>query len=803
MANKQLTATVRLNTTQAERKLKNIARAIDAINNAVGKEATAYAKVTAALGGVERGISRATRESDKLKKSADSVGKEFKEADKITDSLGKKLGALATTYISIQGLELLTESADTITKAQNKLNALEGGSPELTQEAMDKMYAASIRSRSLYSDMLDNVSKTMALAGDSFGGNIDNAIRFQEIMAKAYTLGGASEHEKSTSMYQLVQALGSGILQGDELRSVREGAPIAYKKIEEFAQGVLNTKESLKDLASQGVITSDIIVAAIMDCEKEVNAAFKDTKVTFEDTLNKFKSQLLYALQPALEELTKMLESDQGKKAINGITQAIVVLAKVATYLILAFGTFFNWCVDNWEWLKYVVLWVVTAIVAYWVYMKVQAIITAIAMMGAFATVFFGILIVVGGIMLILWAYEQWRQGSITTTEFIIWCLLAISIVALLLITIITGGTAALVAFIVAAVMWLLAVILYYFEEIAGGVWWLCILIYDILIGLLDACIWIINVLLGIFNAFCAMVVNFFVGTINSIIQLVWYLVEPIICVIEFILNACNGGFNSFGDACANLIGQIISWFLSLGKVVTKIIDAIFGTDWTSGLNSLQDSVLQWGKNEKAITISREAPEIDKRLKVGDEFMAGYETIDYLGFADLGSAYSTGAEWGAGVIDGINNWGAKAQNQDKSNNGLFTDLGKKLGLDIPQGSALDPLTGLPDPNADKYKIDDSYDKSLADDDIKNALDKLNGTTSDIADNMNMADDDLEYLRKIAEMEWRNEFTTAEIKVDMTNYNNVEGDRDLDGIVEYLGEALRAEMTSVAYGVHID
>ena len=102
--------------------------------------------------------------------------------------------------------------------------------------------------------------------------------------------------------------------------------------------------------------------------------------------------------------------------------------------------------------------------------------------------------------------------------------------------------------------------------------------------------------------------------------------VEPFIGIIEWILNVCNGGFDSFGGAVANLIGQIIRWFLSLGKVVTKIIDAIFGTDWTGGLNSLQDKVLAWGKNDNAITLSRDAPQLQR--------------------VDATDAYDTGKEWG-------------------------------------------------------------------------------------------------------------------------------------------------------------
>ncbi|MEA4988925.1 MAG: tape measure protein [Anaerovorax sp.] len=121
-----------------------------------------------------------------------------------------------------------------------------------------------------------------------------------------------------------------------------------------------------------------------------------------------------------------------------------------------------------------------------------------------------------------------------------------------------------------------------------------------------------------------AVIANTVIGLLNALIQYVWAIfAEPFIGIIEWILNVTNGGFNSFGGAVANLIGQIISWFLSLGKVVTKIIDAIFGTEWTAGLDSLQDSVLKWGKNEKAITLDRSAPTIEHRFTYQDAWNKG------------------------------------------------------------------------------------------------------------------------------------------------------------------------------------
>jgi tape measure domain-containing protein len=197
-----------------------------------------------------------------------------KKTNTAVSALTKNLRALVSTYVGLMGVKAVLNTSDTLTSARNQLNNLPGGNAQLTQSTMDKTYAAAQRSRGNYTDMLSNVGKTMTLAGASFQNNVDNAIRFQEIMSKAYTIGGASAAEQHSSMYQLVQALGSGILQGDELRSVREGAPIAYEEIEKFCQGVLKTDKSLKELGADSLVTSDMVVAAIMSAEDRINQSF-------------------------------------------------------------------------------------------------------------------------------------------------------------------------------------------------------------------------------------------------------------------------------------------------------------------------------------------------------------------------------------------------------------------------------------------------------------------------------------------------------------------------------------------------
>lgn len=241
----------------------------------------------------------------------------------------------------------------------------------------------------------------------------------------------------------------------------------------------------------------------------------------------------------------------------------------------------------------------------------------------------------------------------------------------------------------------------------------------------------ILNIGIGLYNSFIAVIaafVNFFIG------------------IIEWVLNAANGGFNSFGDAVANLIGQIISWFLSLGQIVTTIIDAIFGTDWTAGLEGLKNSVTQWGKNENAITLDRM-----------DTSTAGLQRFDY------DDAASAGYDFGAGLESKVGN--------------LFNFSGS-----IPS-------------------VED-YASLIADNANLSTLPDIADNTGKIKDTLSDTDEDLKYLRDMAEMEVINRFTTAEVKVDMSGMqNNISNGMDLDGVTSALTDGIMEAIDVVTEGVH--
>lgn len=305
---------------------------------------------------------------------------------------------------------------------------------------------------------------------------------------------------------------------------------------------------------------------------------------------------------------------------------------------------------------------------------------------------------------------------------------------------VLTGNTAAASA----------AVFTFNSALLASPITWIIMLI-AVVIGLLYGVVAIINkvtgssisatgLICGAIAVAGAFIGNTVIGLLNALIQYIWAIfVAPFLGIVEWILNVCNGGFNSFGDAVANLIGQIIGWFLNLGKVVTTIIDAIFGTNWTAGLESLQSSVTAWGKNENAITLDKNAPTIDYRFEYGDAWAAGNDFgkgID----AKIGGMFNTGG------------------------------LGDSSGFDLGDIAA--------------------YTGETAD------------NTGKTADALAVTEEQLEYLRDIAERDAINRFTTAEVKIDMTGMTNrIDGSADLDGVISQLTEGFTGALVTAAEGVH--
>lgn len=258
-----------------------------------------------------------------------------------------------------------------------------------------------------------------------------------------------------------------------------------------------------------------------------------------------------------------------------------------------------------------------------------------------------------------------------------------------------------------------------------------------------------LGVITGAFAVAGAFIYNCIVDLINAMLKVVDRAIKPFVGVIEWLVNAFGGGFDSIGDAFANLLGKLISWLLDFAKLATRILDWVFNTDLTSGLEAMQTNLENMGKNENAVTYKVETPKLDR--------------IDY------GEAWDAGADLGDKLNQKVTNL---FTGDDKKDTGM-TDL----------ETAVKQNTSAVNDSADSINANN------------------NKNSKDIKKSVDISKENLVYLRDIAEKDAINQFTTAEIKVDMQNNNTVNNGLDLDSVINKLSNGVKEAMQVCADGVY--
>ena len=229
-----------------------------------------------------------------------------------SNSLNKLVGkfkTLATTIGAGFGLSKLINTSDTMTNLHTRLNLMNDGL-QTTDELQEKIFQSAQNSRGTYQDMAEMVAKLGVNAKDAFKSS-DQIVKFGENMNKIFKLGGASSAEQSAGMLQLTQALASGRLQGDEFRSITENAP---ELIGILAEKLGKTRAEIKQMSTDGELTSDVIVNAVLDSTDKINSQFASMPMTWADVWTNIKNTTLKATQPILDGINYIVNSPTFKK---------------------------------------------------------------------------------------------------------------------------------------------------------------------------------------------------------------------------------------------------------------------------------------------------------------------------------------------------------------------------------------------------------------------------------------------------------------------------------------------------------
>lgn len=673
---------LRVQLDQAVQEQQNLNRAVDNMDVQAANEA--YLRLSQTVGNTERYIRDNVDEQGRF-------NREIEEGTNQANGLMNMVKHIAGAYITIQSAAAVINLSDELTQTTARLNLM-NDNLQSTEELQNMIFASAQRSRTEYLATADVVSKLGQRAGDAFSSNAET-IAFAENLNKMFVIAGASQQEISSASLQLTQALGSGVLRGEELNAVFETSPNVIQTIADYLDVPIG---QIRNMASEGDITADIVKNAMLSATDEINAQFEQIPMTFAQIWTSFQNNALMAFQPILQRMNEIANSEAFQKFANGAIQALSVVAGFVIEIFNVIASVGGFIADNWSIIEPIIMGIVSALGLYYgamlLYNTITGISSAITAAKAFS--------------------EQVHAASLAMQTGATFAATAAQY----------GFNAALLA---CPITWIIVAIVA-----------LIVIVYAVVAAInkfTDSSVSATGIICGAF-----MVALSFIG--NILITL-WNL---IVDVFTLIYNLVAEVANFIGNVFTDPIGAICRLFFGLADIVLGVIqalasaiDTVFGSNLAGSVQGWRDSLGGW---------------VDDTFGKGTEVMAKMNADEMkLDRLEYGAAWDAGYNFGEGIDKSLEN----------------------LGFE-----------------------------NLNDDEITGGIDTIAYNTDVIKDSMDITEEDLKYLRDIAEQETINRYTTAEIKVDMSGMRNtVNNTSDLDGFVSSLTEAVNEAVDIMAEGVH--
>ena len=212
-------------------------------------------------------------------------------------------------------------------------------------ELQDKIFGAANRSRSAYEDMVSAVVGLKNSIGDLFKNN-DEMIAFAELAQKSFRMGGANPAEQSAAMEELISGMTSDGFSGDQFMSIVEKAPIMLDALSQFTG---KSQDELRKMADEGEMTADILKNAMFAMSDEINKSFQDTPKTFANMWERISNSAFKAFQPIIEGVQQILNSS----IFMGLVDSIIIGISLIS---AAVGGLIGFIKDNWDFISFILL---------------------------------------------------------------------------------------------------------------------------------------------------------------------------------------------------------------------------------------------------------------------------------------------------------------------------------------------------------------------------------------------------------------------------------------------------------------
>lgn len=503
---------------------------------------------------------------------------------------------LALAYLSMQSVQKVLDVSDELTMTTARLDQMNqafneiNGTATETDTIVKQIYASAQNARGSFGDMAAVVAKFGNNARDAFASQ-DEVIAFANLIQKQMTIAGASTQEASNAMLQLSQALGSGVLRGDELNSIFEQAPNLIQSIADYLDVPIG---KIREMAQDGQLTADTVKAAIFSSADDINAKFEAMPMTWGQVWTSFQNSALMAFQPVLDKVNELANNDQFQGFVEN---AIGLLAQLAVYVLDFFNTLASigaFISDNWSIIAPIVYGVIAALIAY----------AAIS----------GIVAAVNGVMALsasVHAAAEAMQAGATFT-----------------------ATAAQYG-LNAALM-------------ACPLTWIILLIIAVIAAIFAVCNAIAK-MTGVANSGFGVIT----GGINVVIQFFKNLGLSVANIALGIGNAIAALASNMMTAFHNAICSVQSWFYNLLSTALTVIEGICAALNKLPFVEFDYSGISSAADDYASKAAEAAGNKEDYKSIGDAFNEGMSTFDTFQDGWAADAFNAGASWGDGVADKV------------------------------------------------------------------------------------------------------------------------------------------------------
>lgn len=571
--------------------LSTTLNAFEQVQRASGRavDVTQIQAARAALAEANRDVDNMAEAYRRAAQQEEVLNRGLRNGASAADGLLGKVKGIVTTLAAGAGAKAVLGLSDQLASSSARLSLIvdDGGSVDALEQ---KIMASAQRSRASYLGTMQTISKLGLQAGDAFNSN-DELIRFTELLNKNFVIGGSSATEQAAAMYQLTQAMGSGRLQGDEYRSIIENAPMLAGAIEEYMRNVQGATGAMKDWSSEGILTADVIKAAVFNSADEVEARFQQMPMTWGQVWTQMQNKAIAAFDPVLSKLNQVANSERFETVTDGIVSGLATIAAVAGVVLDLLISGGSLVVDNWSWLEPIVWGLVTAFVAY---NTVALITNGLNAATALAE----------GVKAAALAMSTGATFAATVAQY--------------------GLNAALLACpITWIVLLIIALVAAFYAAVAA--------INHFAGTSLSAT----GIVMGAFAVAGAFIINLILGVVNFVIGIGVELYNLIATFANFFANV----FNDPVGAIINLFAGMFDFILGIVQSAASLIDTVLGTDMSSAVAGFRNTVAT-----KVEEIVGDQVEVMEKLNASDYQI---QRIEY------GDAWAAGNSLGRGIEDAV------------------------------------------------------------------------------------------------------------------------------------------------------